>query len=165
MTSITTEPMAPVQHVAPRPQKRHLLVPVLLTITLLALAAVSAWTIAQHNTLTDTRADLASMTGQRDGLKTDLGKAKDANAGLRSANQTLTETAKTCSAYVPISNHLLKAVGYELKAVQGGMFGSIIWLPKASDEISQATRLMKNNQTASGGLAALCGPSGAGSNA
>jgi hypothetical protein len=159
MTMIDFDTIAIQQPTAHKTPKKHWGLIAVVAALVLAFLALGAFGFHEHQVLGKSQAHAASVSSQLTDTKQDLSKAHDSITGLKAANATLTETARKCSVYPAISNHFLKAIGFELKAIQDGMFGSIIWLPKATDEIHKSMHLMKSHQAFNGELDSLCGPS------
>jgi hypothetical protein len=141
-----------------KPTHRKALIAVVIA-SVLVLLGCAGYAVHEHQSLGTSRAHAASLSHQLKGTQADLKDSKSAVSSLRTENGTLKATAEKCSVYVPIGNHMVNALRYELKAVQGGTFGAIIWLPKASTEMHAVSRLLDSHQSYDGELNDVCGPS------
>ena len=125
----------------------------------LAFLALGTYTFHQHKILGQTQTHDATVSSQLSDTKKDLATAKSDNTDLTTQNQALSDTAAKCSVYPAVTRHMSNAMTYELKALQGGTWGSIIWLPKATSEMHKVTGILDSHQSYDGELQDVCGPS------
>jgi hypothetical protein len=157
-TMIDTTPEFIAMQDAPAKQRKIGLYLLVMSVVLMFIA-LGTYTFHQHQILGQSQKHAASVSSQLTSTKKDLAAAKSDNADLTSQNQTLSDTAAKCSVYPAVTRHMSNAMTYELKAVTGGTWGSIIWLPKATSEMHKVTSILDSHQSYDGELQDVCGPS------